>query len=187
MRGFVLLKGVKNGEEVAKFRSILNKGWKENNWIQQNINCEDFIFIDNDDVVGTLSILKYNPQKQSFVNDVFEFNKVEPIKSNIQNTIEIDNFTIVKPKRGLKTLLSCANKTAPYIFSREDILYCIAIVKPQFYRTIKFMFGDCVQSLNDPVYCERDDCHFIPIYFDVKKTKKKLGWLLGIHKKSKFY
>lgn len=170
---------VKTEKEQEEFKMILNCGWSENNWIHLDVKGKDYLYKNNlNKPVATLSLLEFNPVNQTFINDVFCFDKVEPIKSYIGNTVEVDNFTIIKEERGWNTMISCASSGAKLIFSDKNIKYCIAIVQPKFYRKVKFILSKSVKPLSDPIFCERDNCYFIPIYINVEKIRKSLRWLL---------
>ena len=182
------LVAVETEEQKEKFQQILSKGWEENNWDMLPINGENFLFENKkNEYFATLSILRYQPEVQSFINDIFEFDKVEPIKSNQHTTVELDNFTVTRSKRGLRTLIKCFKEGSQHILNKKDVEYCIGVVKPSFYKTINLLFKGYVVALTEePIYVERDDCYFVPICFDVKKARKSLK-RLNIVKKEEVY
>lgn len=170
---------VETKKDHEEFQKILKRGWSENNWVHLDAKGKDFLFKNKlNKSVATLSILQFSPLNQSFINDVFRFDKTEPIKSNIHHTVEVDNFTIIKEERGWNTILSCASSGVKLIFSQKDIKYCIAIVQPKFYRKVKLLLGNSVKSLSEPIYCARDDCYFIPFYIEVERIRTSFNWFL---------
>lgn len=165
---------VRTKEEEKIFTEILTKGWKENEWEHFPVKGKDYVFRNRKgECFATLTLLKFNPENQSFVNHIFQFDQVEPIRSNQSSTIELDNFTILKDNRGLKSILSCFNETKKMILEDEEIKYTIGIVKPKFFRTLKMVLKNSIHSLSVPIYYENDQCYFIPFYVDVDSLRKR--------------
>ncbi|GAM16289.1 hypothetical protein [Mesobacillus selenatarsenatis] len=119
---------VKNRRDEQEFQTILSRGWKEKQWEQYAIKGQNYLFKDiNGESFATITILNYNPDIKSFVNHIYRFDQAEPIRNNIEHTIELDQFTILKEKRGFKTILMCAKDTAIEVLTHAEIKYCIAI------------------------------------------------------------
>ena len=166
---------VKTRRDEQEFQTILSSGWKEKQWEQYAIKGQNYLFKDiNGKSFGTITILNYNPDRQSFVNHIYCFDQTGPIRNNIEHTIELDQFTILKEKRGFKAILLCAKDTAKEVLKNAEIKYCIAIMEPHFFNRLKRIFGKSMVALSEPIYQKEDNSLFIPFYFDVEVARQYL-------------
>ena len=166
---------VKTEQEEQEFQKILTRGWKENEWEQYSVKGQDFLFKDRKgESFATITFLKYNPDRQSFVNHIYRFDHADPIKNNIPYTIELDHFTVLKEKRGFKTIIKCVKDVAKEVLGKEEIKYCIAIMEPRFFNLLKRIHGKTMVALSTPIYHREDDCYFIPFYVDVDMIRQNL-------------
>lgn len=173
-----MIQKVSNAEEINIFNQIWMYCWHEKGYEIQfsEKTLGRFIVSDSDNnFVGTVEFKSYC---HSDIEENFAFSRFDYIKTNKNNTVELDKLSILPEKRGKNVLSELLTLITDFAFENK-VRYYIALIEPKLFLTLKRFYKVPVMKLGPSFYYKGDDV--VPMCLDaeiVYNEKEKYKWYI---------
>ena len=165
-----MLVRVETAEQQAVFKCLwdtirLEKGFTDDPYMN---HTERSLVRGENEYIGTLEIIPYDPSIHSLVEDLFPFGKDERIREFKNQTYEIDRVSLKKGVRGKGYVEEILGEIILHSLKNKGKYY-IACIDPMFLRALKGAYGiHNIHKLGEPIKNEHSKS--IPILIDMEKN-----------------